>query len=79
MRTTAQAKEMREADDALRESIEALRREMREGDDALRAEMRAEFQKFREEMNNRFNTLYIVIAAGWMSIMAAVIGLFIRG
>ena len=81
---------MRESNNALAERIEmsvnALRAEMRAGDNALakRIEasvnaLRAEMRESREESNSRINTQYIVIAAGWATIMAAFIALFIRG
>ena len=50
--------------DELSRSIESLRTEM----DGLRA-----------EMNNRFNNVYVLIGGSWVTIMVAIIGLYIKG
>ena len=31
-----------------------------------------------EEMNSRFNTLYVLIAASWVTIIGAMIGLYFK-
>lgn len=36
-------------------------------------------EALRAEMNSRFNNLYILFTASWVTIMGALIGLYIRG
>ncbi len=38
-----------------------------------------EINSLRNEMNSRFNNLYILIAGSWITLMAAIIGLYIKG
>ena len=57
--------------DELSRSIESLRTEM----NGLRAEMNG----LRTEMNNRFNNVYVLIGGSWVTIMVAIIGLYIKG
>ena len=40
--------------------------------------LRAETSGFRAEINSRFNTLYILIAALWVSIVGLLIGLYFK-
>ena len=40
--------------------------------------LRAETSGFRAEINSRFNTLYILIAALWVSTVGLLIGLYFR-
>ena len=49
-------------------SFEALRTEMIRANEALRA-----------EMNSRFNNLYMLLGGAWITVMGALIGLFLRG
>ena len=56
--------------DEMHQSIIGLRAEM----NSLRGEMNA----LRAEMNSRFNTLYVLIAASWVTIIGAMIGLYFK-
>ena len=56
--------------DEMHQSIIGLRAEM----NSLRGEMNA----LRAEMNSRFNTLYELIAASWVTIIGAMIGLYFK-
>ena len=38
-----------------------------------------EINSLRNEMNSRINNLYILIAGSWITLMAAIIGLYIKG
>ena len=40
--------------------------------------LRAEMNGLRAEMNSRFNTLYVLIAASWVTIIGAMIGLYFK-
>ena len=77
---TAELREDGEAFRAkLREDGEAFRAALREDGEAFRAEFREEVNRFIEDMDRRFKTLYIIYAVGWTSVMTGLIGLFIRG
>ena len=39
----------------------------------------AEVNSLRNEMNSRINNLYILIAGSWITLMGAIIGLYIKG
>ena len=56
--------------DEMHQSIIGLRAEM----NSLRGEMNA----LRAEVNSRFNTLYVLIAASWVTIIGAMIGLYFK-
>ena len=36
-------------------------------------------ESLRTEMNNRFNNVYVLIGGSWVTIMVAIIGLYIKG
>ncbi len=38
-----------------------------------------EINNLRTEMNSRINNLYILIAGSWITLMGAIIGLYIKG
>lgn len=38
-----------------------------------------EASNIRTEMNSRINNLYILIAGSWITLMGAIIGLYIKG
>lgn len=38
-----------------------------------------EMNSLRVEMNSRINNLYILIAGSWITLMGAIIGLYIKG
>lgn len=40
--------------------------------------LRAEMNGLRAEVNSRFNTLYVLIAASWVTIIGAMIGLYFK-
>ena len=61
--------------DAIQLSIETLRADTNKSIEALRADMNAQ----RADTNSRFNTLYVLLFGSWATIVAAVIGLYIRG
>ncbi len=54
--------------DDLNQSLNALRSEMLESHNSLRA-----------EMNSRFNNLYVIVVGSWMTVIAGMIALFIKG
>lgn len=56
--------------DEMHQSIIGLRAEM----NSLRGEMNA----LRAEVNSRFNALYVLIAASWVTIIGAMIGLYFK-
>lgn len=41
--------------------------------------IRTEMNNLRTEMNSRINNLYILIAGSWITLMGAIIGLYIKG
>lgn len=41
-------------------------------------EMNQAINSLRVEMNSRFNTLYVLIAASWVTISGAMIGLYLK-
>ena len=41
--------------------------------------LRTEMNGLRAEMNNRFNNVYVLIGGSWVTIMIAIIGLYIKG
>lgn len=43
---------------------------------ALRGEMNSRFESMESQMNSRFNQLLIFVGASWITIMAAMIGIF---
>ena len=52
----------------LNQLMESLRAELRESNSALRA-----------KMNSRFNNLNVIIVGSWITVIAGVIALFIKG
>jgi chromosome segregation ATPase len=56
--------------DELSRSIESLRLDL----NSLRAEMNS----LRTEVNSRFNNVYVLIGASWMTIIGAMIGLYFK-
>ncbi len=51
-------------------SIESLRLDL----NSLRAEMNS----LRTEVNSRFNNVYVLIGASWLTIIGAMIGLYFK-
>ena len=41
--------------------------------------LRTEMNGLRAEMNSRFNNVYVLIGGSWVTIMVAIIGLYIKG
>ena len=41
--------------------------------------IRTEMNNLRAEMNSRINNLHILIAGSWITLMGAIIGLYIKG
>ena len=41
--------------------------------------LRNDTSAFRNEVNRRINNLYILFFSGWVTIMAAIIGLYFKG
>ena len=41
--------------------------------------LRNDTSAFRNEVNSRINNLYILFFGGWVTIMAAIIGLYFKG
>ena len=60
--------------DEMHQSINNLRAEM----NGLRVETHESINSLRAEMNSRFNTLYVLIAASWVTIIGAMIGLYFK-
>ena len=50
-------------------------------DDMNRAldSLRLDMSSFRNEMNSRVNNLYVLFFGGWVTIMVAIIGLYLKG
>ncbi len=46
--------------------------------EGLRADMRAEMSALRAEMNSRFNTMYVLFGATWVTLIGAIIGLYFK-
>ena len=42
-------------------------------------ELSRSIESLRAEMNNRFNNVYVLIGGSWVTIMVAIIGLYIKG
>ena len=42
-------------------------------------ELSRSIESLRTEMNNRFNNVYVLIGGSWVTIMVAIIGLYIKG
>ncbi len=42
-------------------------------------DMNLSIDRLRTETNSRINNLYIMIAGSWITLMAAIIGLYIKG
>ena len=42
-------------------------------------DMSRALDSFRNEMNSRINNLYVLFFGGWVTIMAAIIGLYVKG
>ena len=42
-------------------------------------DMNLSIDNLRTEMNSRINNLYILIAGSWITLMGAIIGLYIKG
>ena len=42
-------------------------------------DMSRSLDSFRNEMNSRINNLYVLFFGGWVTIMAAIIGLYVKG
>ncbi len=68
--------------DSLRSDMSSLRREIND----LRVETPGEITNLRAEMNTRFdqvdrrfNTLYVIMAGGWVTIIGAIVGLALTG
>ena len=40
--------------------------------------LRADMNGLRAEINSRFNTLYVLIGASWVTLIGAMIGLYFR-
>ena len=57
--------------DDLNLSMNALRTDM----NTLRTDMTSKFA----EVNSRINTLYVVLAGSWVTMMVAIIGLYFKG
>ena len=50
-------------------------------DDMSRAidSLRNDIGAFRNEVNSRINNLYILFFGGWVTIMVAIVGLYVKG
>ena len=46
--------------------------------EGLRADMRAEMSALRAEVNSRFNSMYVLIGASWVTLIGAMIGLYFK-
>lgn len=47
--------------------------------DKLLDDMNLSIDSLRTEINSRINNLYILIAGSWITLMGAIIGLYIKG
>ena len=42
-------------------------------------DMSRALDSFRNEMNSRINNLYVLFFGGWVTIMVAIVGLYVKG
>ena len=67
--------EMHQSINGLRAEMDAgLRAEMHQSINGLRTEMNSRF----EEVNSRFNTLIVLLAASWVTLIGVMIGLYFK-
>ena len=66
--------DMHQSINGLRAEMDGLRAEMHQSINGLRTEMNSRF----EEVNSRFNTLIVLIAASWVTLIGVMIGLYFK-
>ena len=66
--------DMHRSINGLRAEMDGLRAEMHQSINGLRAEMNSRF----EEVNSRFNTLIVLLAASWVTLIGVMIGLYFK-
>lgn len=66
--------DMHQSINGLRAEMDGLRAEMHQSVNGLRAEMNSRF----EEVNSRFNTLIVLLAASWVTLIGVMIGLYFK-
>lgn len=66
--------DMHQSINGLRAEMDGLRAEMHQSINGLRTEMNSRF----EEVNSRFNTLIVLLAASWVTLIGVMIGLYFK-
>ena len=66
--------DMHQSINGLRTEMDGLRAEMHQSINGLRTEMNSRF----EEVNSRFNTLIVLLAASWVTLIGVMIGLYFK-
>lgn len=57
------------------EQVDSRLDDLNQSMNALRTDMTSKFA----EVNSRINTLYVVLAGSWVTMMVAIIGLYFKG
>jgi tetrahydromethanopterin S-methyltransferase subunit G len=57
------------------EQVDSRLDDLNQSMNGLRAEMTSKFA----EVNSRINTLYVILAGSWVTMMVAIIGLYFKG
>ena len=57
------------------EQVDSRLDDLNQSMNALRADITSKFA----EVNSRINTLYVILAGSWVTIMVAIIGLYFKG
>ncbi|MDE2994488.1 MAG: hypothetical protein OXU67_11470 [Chloroflexota bacterium] len=66
--------DMHQSINGLRAEMDGLRAEMHQSINGLRTEMNSRF----EEVNSRFNTLIVLLAASWVTLIGVMTGLYFK-
>ena len=66
--------DMHQSINGLRAQMDGLRAEMHQSINGLRTEMNSRF----EEVNSRFNTLIVLLAASWVTLIGVMTGLYFK-
>ena len=66
--------DMHQSINGLRTEMDGLRAEMHQSINGLRTEMNSRF----EEVNSQFNTLIVLLAASWVTLIGVMIGLYFK-
>ena len=70
--------DMHQSINGLRAEMDGLRAEMHQSINGLRAEMNSRFNRDEQPVNSRFNTLIVLLAASWVTLIGVMIGLYFK-